>query len=139
MARKETGSFPASAKVCPRAVPGRTIAVPATVEIPAEQLTIYAAPPGLITRRNADHIGLSGDELVRIVRAMSRDPRFADQVVMSGKSLRGAPPDAILAYLRAAPPVVAKDGDQDDGSDLDDALLAAAGYKRTTPPKRTAL
>src|SRR5215468_1832063 len=132
MLRKEAGSMPARAKVCPQTAPGRTIAVAATVEIPAEQMTIYAAPPGLITRRNAHHLGLTGDELVRIVRAMSRDPRFADQVVMFGKSLRGAPPDSILAYLRAAPRVVANDGDQDDGSDLDEALLTAAGYERTT-------
>src|SRR5215468_1511614 len=138
MLRKETGPAPARAKVCPRAVPDRTIAVPATVEIPAEQMTIHAAPPGLITRRNADYLGLTGDELVRIVRAMSRDPRFADQVVKFGKSLRGAPPDSILAYLRAAPPVEANDGDQDDGSDLDEALLASAGYERTTRPKSLA-
>jgi hypothetical protein len=103
MLRKETGSTPARAKVCLRAAPGRTIAVPVTVEIPAEQMTIHAAPPGLITRRNADYLGLTGDELVRIVRAMSRDPRFADQVVKFGKSLRSAPPDSILAYLRSAP------------------------------------
>jgi hypothetical protein len=138
MSRKETGRTPATAKVCPRAVPGRTIAVPVTVEIPAEQMTIHAAPPGLITRRNADDLELTGDELVRIVRTMSRDSRFADQVVMFGKSLRGAPPDSILAYLRAAPPVAVNDGDEDDGSDLDEALLASAGHERTTPAKRTA-
>jgi hypothetical protein len=112
----------------------RTIAVPATVEIPAEQMTIHAAPPGLITRRNADYLGLSGDELVRIVRSMSRDPRFADQVVVFGKSLRAAPPDSIIAYLRAAPPVVANDGKVED-DDIDDDLLAAAGYERTNPAK----
>jgi hypothetical protein len=138
MLRKETGHPLARAKVCPRVAPDRTIAVPVTVEIPAEQMTIHAAPPGLITRRNADYLGLTGDELVRIVRAMSRDPRFAEQVVKFGKSLRGAPPDSILAYLRAAPPVVANDGDQDDGSDLDEALLASAGYERTTRPKSAA-
>jgi hypothetical protein len=138
MLRKETGHGPARAKVCPRAAPGRAIAVPVTVEIPAEQMTIHAAPPGLITRRNADYLGLTGDELVRLMRAMARDPLFADQVVKFGKSLRGAPPDSILAYLRAAPPAAANDGDQDDDSDVDDALLASAGYERTMRAKSAA-
>src|SRR5262249_47315944 len=104
MNRVKPSSAPVKAGVHSRTVHRRTIAVPATVEIPAEQMTIHAAPPGLITRRNADYLGLTGDELVRIVRAMSRDPRFADQVVVYGKSLRGAPPDSILAHLRTAPP-----------------------------------
>jgi len=98
-------------------------------------MMIHAAPPGLITRRNADFLGLSGDELVRIVRAMSHDPRFADQVVVFGKSLRGAPPDAILAYLRAAPSIAANDGEPEDDDSAIDDLLAKGGYERDKPAK----
>ena len=87
---KQPGSVPARAEVCPRAVSRRSIAVPITVEVPADQMTIHAAPPGLITRRNADYLGLTGDEIVKIVRAMARDPRFSDHVVVFGKSLRNS-------------------------------------------------
>lgn len=136
MRQKEIGSAPVNAGLHPRVTPARTIAIPLTVELPAEQMTIHAAPPGLITRRNADHLGLTGDELVRIVRAMSRDPRFADQVVIHGKSLRGAPPASILEYLRTAPPIAANDGEPEEDDGLDDSLLEAAGYERARGGKR---
>jgi hypothetical protein len=98
-----------------------TIAIPLDV-IPA--VTVVQAPPGLITKRNAGHLGMTGAELLRILRAMSADPRFSAAVVRHGKSLRGAPPEAILDYLRAAPLAAAKD---DEGPDLD--LMRRAGYE----------
>jgi hypothetical protein len=98
-----------------------TIAIPLDV-IPA--VTVVQAPPGLITKRNADYLGMTAAELLRILRAMSADPRFFTAVVRHGKSLRGAPPDAILDYLRAAPPAAAKD---DEGPDVE--LMRRAGYE----------
>ena len=97
--------------------------VTTTIAIPVGDLAITAAPPALVTKRNADHLGLSGAELVKVLRAMRADPRFREAVIVRGKSFRAAPPAAILAYLRAAPPV------EDDGPDKDD-LLRAIGYER---------
>jgi hypothetical protein len=108
-----------------------TIALPA-ISLPA--VTVQAAPPALITRRNAAHLGMSGDELVRVLRDMRADPRFRDAVIARGKSFRAAAPDAVIAFLRAAPAASTRDaGDQseaetgiDDGVDMN--LLRAAGY-----------
>jgi hypothetical protein len=98
-----------------------TVAIPLDV-IPA--VTVVQAPPGLITKRNAGHLGMTAAELLRILRAMSADPRFSAAVVRHGKSLRGAPPEAILDYLRAAPPAAAK---EEEGPDLE--LMRRAGYE----------
>ncbi len=98
-----------------------TVAVPLGV-------TVVGAPPGLITKRNADHLGLTGDELVRIVRAMSLDPRYRDVVVRRGKSLRGAPPDQSIAYLRSAPSAAESEDDAD-------GLLRELGYEALPQPR----
>jgi len=101
-----------------------------TLTVPLGPVTIVAPAPALITRRNANHLGLTGDDLVRIVRAMALDPRFRDTVVRRGKTLRGAPPDQILAFLRSAPPVA---GDEDG-----DALLRELGYEALPKPREKA-
>src|SRR5262245_44610695 len=52
-----------------------TMALPA-ISIPA--VTVHAASPALITRPNAGHLGMTGNELVRVLREMRGDPRFRD-------------------------------------------------------------
>ncbi|WP_437831925.1 hypothetical protein [Sorangium sp. So ce1153] len=101
--------------------PTVTIAIPIDA-IPA--VTVAASPPALVTKRNASHVGMTGPELVRVLRAMKADPRFRSAVIVHGKSYRAAPPDAIVAYLRAAPPAAV---DRDAGAD---DLLRELGYER---------
>lgn len=105
-----------------------TLTVP-PISLPA--VTVQAAPPLLITRRNAAHLGMSGNELLRILREMRADPRFRDRVISRGKSFRAAPPDAILAFLQAVP--VASENDPvgdvpSPDAEVDTDLLRAAGY-----------
>jgi hypothetical protein len=106
--------------------PSLTIAIPLDA-LPA--VTVAAPPPALVTKRNSSHLGMSGPELVRTLRAMRADPRFRETVIAHGKSYRAASPDAIVAYLRAAPPGGASPGD--DGGDL----LRELGYERTSPAR----
>ena len=133
MLRKETGPTPAKAGVHPRIAASRTIAVPATVEIPADQMTILAAPPALITRRNADYLGLSSAELLETLRRMRRDGRFASSVIVSGK-LRAAPPDAIVDFLRSVPIPAADAAPEDDDGTA--ALWAELGLEAVPPASR---
>jgi hypothetical protein len=98
-----------------------TIALP-PIAIPA--VTVVQARPDIITKRNAGHLGMTGPELLRILRAMSADPRFRGEVIRYGKAYRGAPPDAIVAFLRAAP-IAAAEGDDEE---LDLELARRAGY-----------
>lgn len=108
---------------------GMTFTLP-PVHVPA--VTVVQSPPALVTKRNAAHVGMSGEELHRVLRAMRADPRFADQVIARGKSFRAAPPAAIVAYLRAAP--ISNDLERADGPD--DGLLRAAGYEPAPPRSR---
>ena len=112
-----------------------TIAIPLDV-IPA--VTLAQAPPGLITKHNAGHLGMTGARVLRIIRAMGADARFAPAVIRHGKSFRAAPPEAILEYLRTAPAAAAKEDE-----DLDLELMRHVGYElatrtsaRPTPPRR---
>ena len=98
-----------------------------TIEIPPitiPSVTVVQAPPVLVTQYNAAHVGMTGPELLRVLRAMRADPRFREDVIVRGKSFRAAPPDAILVYLRSAPPIAAHEADGDD-------LLRELGYQRT--------
>jgi hypothetical protein len=104
------------------AAPNLTIAIPLHA-LPA--VTVAAPPPALITKRNAAHVGMSGPELVRVLRAMRADPRFREDVIAHGKSYRAAPPEAIVAYLRSVPAPAGEEG----GEDGDD-LLRELGYER---------
>lgn len=79
--------------------PSIAIAIPLAA-LPA--VTVTAPPPALVTKHNADHLGLDRRTLLDVLRAMQRDPRFAHEVIVRGK-LRGAPPAAILAFLKATP------------------------------------
>ena len=98
----------ARGKPTPSAAPSTfTIAIP-PIEVPAH-VHVHEAPPAIVTRRNAGHVGMAPAELLRVLRAMGRHPGFRDAVVRHGKSFRGAPPDAIVAYLRAAPLAAAED------------------------------
>ena len=109
-------------------IAGPALAAPVTITIPPIALpsvTVQASPPALITRRNADHLGMTADEVLRVLRAMRADPRFREAVIVHGKSYRAAPPDAIIAYLRAAPMTAAKDCDEGG-----DDLLRELGYER---------
>lgn len=121
MARPPSGSGDGSA-------PSITVAIPLDA-LPA--VTVTAPPPALVTKRNASHVGMTGPELVRVLRAMRADPRFRDAVVAHGKSYRAASPESIIAYLRAAP--VVKDGDEGG-----DDLLRELGYERTGTGARCA-
>jgi hypothetical protein len=67
--------------------------------IPVEAFTILAAPPALVTNHNPEHVGLTRRVLLAVFREMVGNPRFAPEVVIRGK-IRGAPPAAIVAYLR---------------------------------------
>lgn len=87
-------------------------------------VTLVQAPPALITRRNAEHVGMAGPEFLRTLRAMRADPRFRDAVIVHGKSFRAASPEAVVAYLRAVPPGAANEAESDD-------LLRELGYERT--------
>jgi hypothetical protein len=107
------------------------MAPPVTITLPpitVPAVTLNAPPPALVSRRNADHVGMTGDELVRVLRAMRADPRpeFRDAVIVYGKSFRAAPPAAIVAYLRAGAVVADDDESGDD-------VLASVGYQRTQP------
>jgi site-specific recombinase XerD len=77
-----------------------------TLTLPGAALAGFTiqAPPGLVTVRNAEHLGMTAEELVGVLGAMGADPRFRDHVVQHGKSYRAAPPDAIVAFLRAIQP-----------------------------------
>jgi hypothetical protein len=113
---------------------GREPALTLTLPVAAlAGLTVQAAPPGLITKRNAAHLGMSGAELLRVLRAMLADPRFRDAVVRHGKSFRAAAPEDIIAYLRAAPLVAAAQA-ADDG--IDHELLREAGFEMAPPERR---
>lgn len=125
MARPNASPLPPRVAAAPSSV---TIAIPLDA-IPA--VTYTAAPPALITKRNAEHLGMSGPELGRVLRAMRADPRFREDVIARGKSYRAAPPEAILAYLRSVPAPVAKEADDGDGDDL----LRELGYERASQPK----
>jgi hypothetical protein len=103
-----------------------------TLSIPLDAigpLTVTVPPPALVSKVNAAHLGLEPNELVRVLRAMRADPRFRDQVVARGKSFRAAPPEAIIAFLRATPMVEERNDD-----DIDLELLRRAGYG--VPPRR---
>jgi len=102
-----------------------------TIALPLDALgpiTVTEAPPALVSRVNAGHVGLDGDEIVRVLRAMRADPRFRDHVISRGKSFRAAPPEAIVAFLRSAPAIEA------DPEDVDGDLLRAAGYAAPLAP-----
>ena len=100
--------------------PSMTIEIP-PITIPS--VTVVQAPPALITQHNAAHVGMTGPELLRVLRAMRVDPRFREAVIARGKSFRAASPEAILAYLRSVPPAAANEADGDD-------LLRELGYER---------
>jgi hypothetical protein len=120
MKRSDPGSPPAKAGVHQSTV---TIAIP-PIAVPAH-VHMHDAAPALITKRNAAHVGMSGQELLRVLRDMSADPRFRDAVIRRGKSFRAAAPSAIVAYLRAAPSVAVKDGEPE----MDLELLESVGYE----------
>jgi hypothetical protein len=122
MKRIDPGSPPAKGGVHPSTV---TIAIP-PIEVPAH-VHVHEAPPALVTKRNAGHVGMTGAELLRVLRAMSTDPRFGAEVIRHGKSFRAAPPSAIVAYLRAAPSPAVKEGEPE----MDLELLESMGYERT--------
>jgi len=103
-----------------------TVAIPLAA-IPA--VTVVQAPPAIVTKRNPGHVGMSWPELSRVLRRMAADPRFRDKVIRYGKSFRGAPPDAIVAFLRAAPPDTMPNGQQDDSA-IDLELLDDMGYEQ---------
>jgi hypothetical protein len=107
----------------PSVKPSVTIAIPLDA-LPS--VTVTAPPPALVSRLNAAHVGMTGPELVRILRAMRADPRFREAVIVHGKSFRAASPEAIVAYLRAAPARAPADA----SDDVDDDLLTELGYAR---------
>jgi hypothetical protein len=86
-------------------------------------VTVTVAPPALVSKVNAAHLGLKPNELVRVLRAMRADPRFRDHVIARGKSFRAAPPEAIIAFLRATPMLEERNDD-----DVDFDLLRRAGF-----------
>ncbi|MFO0755065.1 MAG: hypothetical protein U0359_01125 [Byssovorax sp.] len=113
----------------------------ARIDLPVEALTVVAAPPALITRHNVGHVGLTVRQLLDVLRAMRLEPRFAPEVVVYGKSVRGAPPAAILAFLRtsqastsssSAPSAPANDAAPDD--DVED-LAQSLGLQRVARPE----
>lgn len=114
------------------AVGAMTIALPA-IALPA--VTVHAAPPALITRRNASHLGMTGGELLRILREMRADPRFRDMVIARGKSFRAAPPDALVAFLKATSVTSVgrvtspSEEEREPDAEIDTTLLRAAGYE----------
>lgn len=107
-----------------------------TVAIPIEALsglTVVNPPPALLTRRNADYLGLSSAEFLETLRRMRRDKRFAASVIVCGK-LRAAPPDAIVAFLRSVPvPTVDAAPGDDDGTA---ALWADLGLEAVPSAQR---
>ncbi len=108
----------------------------ARIELPAEALTVVAAPPALITRHNVGHVGLTVRQLLDVLRAMRLEPRFAPEVVSYGKSVRGAPPEAILAFLRTSQALPSSSSapvtPANDAAPVDDvdALAASLGLER---------
>jgi hypothetical protein len=130
-----------------RPAPGKATCVPAArailhtrIELPPESLTVVAAPPALITKHNVAHVGLTVRQLLDVLRAMRLDPSFAPEVVSFGKSVRGAPPEAILAFLRTSPTSVfsssAISTPANDAAPADDVadLAAELGLERVIPP-----
>ena len=99
-----------------------------SIALPAEiHQHHHEAAPAILTKRNAAHVGMTGPELLRVLRDMRADRRFADRVIVRGKSFRAATPDDVIAYLRAAPIAASKGEDADDG--LDHELLARVNYE----------
>jgi hypothetical protein len=107
-------------------VGGTTATLTFALPLDGLAVTVQAPPPALVTKRNAGHLGMTGPELVRVLRAMRADPRFRDAVVAYGKSYRAAPPEAIVAFLRTAPPSAANGADAEDEGDR----LRELGYER---------
>ena len=127
--RGPTELVPANGGVPLELVGPMTIALP-SVALPS--VTVQAAPPALITRRNAGHVGMTGNELLRVLREMRAEPRFRDAVIVRGKSFRAATPDAIVAFLRAVPDASTSNASEEEASrddGVDTALLRAAGYE----------
>ena len=67
----------------------------------AAGVVVHAPPPALITARNAEHVGLTPRQLADALRAMRRDPRWADRVIAHGKVRAVAPAD-LVSYMRAS-------------------------------------
>jgi len=100
----------------------RTIAIPIDA-LGLEHISVVAAPPALITRLNGDHLGMTGDAVVRALCEMRAHPRYREHVIARGK-YRAAPPEAIIAYLREVPEAASEEEDDE----LDGSLLRAAGF-----------
>jgi hypothetical protein len=95
MKRIEPGAVTARAEFHPRATLARTIPFPVVLKIPAEQMTIDAAPPGLIT------LGMSNTTVAPIVgRVAVREGALADDLAAVDGFLRSDP--AARPWLRAA-------------------------------------
>jgi hypothetical protein len=111
--------------------------VQATIAIPAE-VVVQAPPPMLVSRVNADFLGMTPDRMTDVLRAMQRDPKYHEAIVGAGK-FRSAPPSAVIAFLRerqladvpsngpANDPQAAEPSEDDQA----DALL---GYRPTPAP-----
>jgi hypothetical protein len=113
--------------------PSIAIAIPLSA-LPA--VTVTAPPPALVTKYNAEHLGLDRRTLLEVLRGMQRDPRFADEVIVRGK-LRGAPPAAILAFLKATPAARMTPPPVNDVAPADDVatVLERGGFELSTGPR----
>jgi hypothetical protein len=126
------------AKTNPSGASGKACDVPSTITITIPPVTVPAAvhvhqhepAPLVITRRNADLLGMSRPEFMRLLRAMRADPRprFRDAVIARGKSFRGARPVDIIEYLRSSPPTAVEEPDETN-VDVDHELLDGVGYE----------
>lgn len=78
-----------------------TLAIDVSALLADGRIAVQAAPPALVTARNAEAaLGLTPRQLADTLRAMRRDPRWASEVIAVGK-IRGATPAAIVGYLHA--------------------------------------
>ncbi len=78
-----------------------TVSIP-LASLEAAGVVVHAPPPAMVTKMNCErHLGITERQFLDALRAMRRDPRFAADVIATGK-IRGAPPERVLAFLRAS-------------------------------------
>lgn len=98
--------------------------VTTTVELPAEALTVVAAPPAMLSQRNVESVtGIPA----RIYLEELRSPRFPLPIIRVGK-LRLVEREAFLSYLRSLASIPQSTAGADPSGV--DAVLAEVGLER---------
>src|SRR5262249_51135584 len=126
------------------------IGAPTTIMLPAITLppvVCHAPAPRLISPDvGAEHVGLTREALVEMLREMRADPKWAARVIAPSRKRVMVAPDDLIAFMRerysakvetcAAQAAPANDAEHDERAGVDH-VLAMVGAERVAAPERS--